>query len=182
MSLTVSVFIATSLDGFISRENDSLDWLDEANKTLPKGEDCGYEKFMQGVDALIMGRHTYEKILTFDEWPYKNKRVIVLSSSKLKIPNNLASSLEHSSLDAKELCVYLEKEGLKRIYIDGGITIQRFLLAKLINELTITIIPVLIGKGKPLFPSLNTDINLKLIRSKAYDFGFTQVKYLVLNS
>ena len=180
MSLIVSVFIATSLDGFIARENDSLDWLDDANKTLPTGEDCAYEKFMQGVDALVMGRHTYEKVLTFNQWPYKNKRVIVLSSTKLKIPNDLSTYIEHSSLSGKELCASLEKEGLNRICVDGGITIQRFLSAKLIKDLTLTIIPVLIGKGKPLFSSLIKDIKLKLQNTKAYDFGFVQMKYQII--
>ena len=180
LSLIVSVFIATSLDGFIARENDSLDWLDDANKTLPIGEDCAYEKFMQGVDALVMGRHTYEKVLTFKQWPYKNKRVIVLSSTKLKIPNDLSTYIEHSSLSGKELCASLEKEGLKRICVDGGITIQRFLSAKLIKDLTLTIIPVLIGNGKPLFSSLIKDIKLKLQNTKAYDFGFVQMKYQII--
>lgn len=180
MSLISSVFIATSLDGFIAREDDSLDWLEIANSTAPEGEDCGYVSFMDSVDVLVMGRNTYEKVLSFGQWPYENKPVIVLSSRKLKIPDNLSSTVEHSSESPEELYTRLSNNGLTRLYIDGGITIQRFLQAGLINDLTITVIPVLLGKGKSLFGPLEKDIALKHISTKVYDFGFTQSIYQVL--
>lgn len=180
MSLITSVFIATSLDGFIAREDGSLDWLDAANETVPEGEDCGYVSFMNSVDALVMGRNTYEKVLSFGLWPYENKPVIVLSSRNLEIPENLKTTVEHSSESPEILCDRLSKKGFNRLYIDGGITIQRFLNYGLINDLTITVIPVIIGTGKSLFGKFENDIKLKHTLTKAYDFGFLQSTYQVV--
>ena len=182
MSLELSVFIAISLDGFIAREDGSLDWLDAANATVPEGEDCGFVSFMNSVDALVMGRNTYEKVLSFGQWPYENKPVIVLSSRALEIPPNLRDSVEHSSESSEELYERLLNTGLNRLYVDGGLTIQRFLAAGLINDLTITVIPILLGKGKSLFGHLEKDIVLRHISTKAYDFGFTQSTYEVAKS
>jgi dihydrofolate reductase len=182
LSLIASVFIATSLDGFIAREDGSLDWLDAANATVPDGEDCGYGSFMKSIDALIMGRNSYEKVLSFGQWPYENKPVIVLSSRELEIPDSLRSTVEHSSESPDKLYERLSNKGLNRLYIDGGITIQRFLQAGLINDLTITKIPVVIGKGKSLFGGLDKDIALKHIATKSYEFGFTQSTYQVVNN
>ena len=182
MSLKKSVYIATSLDGFIAREDGSLDWLDAANSTVSEGEDCGYSSFMNSVDVLVMGRNSYEKVLSFGAWPYQDKPVIVLSSRPLEFPANLKGSVEHSSESPKELCDRLSKKGLSRLYIDGGITVQRFLTAGLIDDITITVIPVIIGTGIPLFGSLEKDIALKHIATKAYDFGFTQSKYHIENN
>lgn len=179
MSLLASVFVATSLDGYIAREDGSLDWLDDANATVPDGEDCGYFSFMSSVDALIMGRNTYEKVLSFGEWPY-DKSVIVLSSGTLQIPDNLKDSVEHSSESPHKLYERFSSDGLSRIYIDGGITIRRFLEAGLIDDLTITTIPVVLGKGIPLFGGLDKDILLKHLATKSYDFGFTQATYEVV--
>jgi len=179
LSLLASVFVATSLDGYIAREDGSLDWLDDANATVPDGEDCGYFSFMNSVDALIMGRNTYEKVLSFGEWPY-DKPVIVLSSRVLQIPDNLKDSVEHSAESPLALYERLSSNGLSRIYIDGGITIRRFLEAGLIDDLIITTIPVVLGKGIPLFVGLDKDILLKHIATKSYDFGFTQSTYEVV--
>jgi dihydrofolate reductase len=175
--MKVSVFIATSLDGFIAREDDSLDWLDQANKTVPAGEDCGYAAFMSSVDLLVMGRGTYEKVLTFGDWPYQ-KPVIVLSSQALNIPESLASRVEHSSETPQAIYKRLSEQRVKRIYLDGGITIQRFMAAGLLDDLTITSIPIILGKGKPLFAALNRDIPLTLVSSRSYPFGFVQTTYV----
>lgn len=134
---------------------------------------------MNSVDVLVMGRHTFEKVLSFGQWPYGDKPVIVLSSRTLEIPTHLTSTVQHSSESPEELFQRLSKKGLQRLYIDGGITIQRFLAAGLIHDLTITVIPVLIGNGKPLFGDLTTDIELKHITTKIYDFGFIQSNYQV---
>ncbi len=182
MSVEISVFIATSLDGFIAREHGSLDWLDAANATVPEGEDCGFVSFMNSVDVLVMGRNTYEKVLSFGQWPYDNKRVIVLSSRELEIPLDLRNSVEHSSESPEALYRRQSNNGLSRLYVDGGITIQRFLAVGLIDDLTITMIPVLLGKGKPLFGDLENDIVLRHVSAKAYDFGFTQSTYEVIKS
>ncbi|MBN4054240.1 dihydrofolate reductase [Nitrospira defluvii] len=159
MNPIVSVFIATSLDGFIARENGDLDWLDAANKTVSEGEDCGYVAFMDSVDVLVMGRNTYEQVLSFGDWPYQNKPVIVLSSKPLEISASIRDTVSYSSESPKDLCLRLSQEGVKRIYIDGGITIQGFLSAGLVNDITITLIPVVLGSGKPLFGALDNDIS-----------------------
>lgn len=180
MKPIVSVFIATSLDGFIARENGDLDWLDAANKTVPKAEDCGYRAFMESVDVLVMGRASFEKVLSFGDWPYERKPVIVLSSHPLEIPVALQDRVSHCNMSPQALCACLSQEGVEHIYLDGGITIQSFLAAGLVDELTITVIPVLLGQGRPLFGALPADIPLKIIDSKTYDFGFTQVTYRVV--
>lgn len=179
MNLKVSVYIATSLDGFIARKNGDLDWLDEANSNVPEGEDCGFSKFMASVDALVMGRKTYEKVLSFGIWPYGNTPVIVLSRNKIEFPQDLSQHLSCSSEEPAELCKRLANNGAKRLYIDGGKTIQGFLDKKLITDLTITVIPVLIGQGIPLFGNLKQDMNLEHVATKAFDFGFVQSTYNV---
>ncbi len=179
MSLKASVFIATSLDGFIARSDGGLDWLDAANATVPEGEDCGYAAFSESVDAMIMGRNTYEKVLSFGQWPY-TKPVIVLSRNKMVIPEELRSTVSHSSESPQELCDRLSSEGVKQLYIDGGITIQRFMAAGLVDDLTITLIPVILGEGIPLFGGLEQDIPLKHVSTTSYDFGFVQLVYEVV--
>src|SRR3569623_1788725 len=94
---TASVFIATSLDGFIARKDGAIDWLESANTCVPDGEDCGYQEFMNSVDILIMGRNTFETVLAFAEWPYGDKRVVVLSSRYLAIPEALSNTVSASS-------------------------------------------------------------------------------------
>ena len=177
MSLKSSVFIATSLDGFIARVNGELDWLDDANATVPDGEDCGYHAFMASIDALVMGRNTYEKVLSFNAWPYGELPVTVLSRNVLNIPRHLTPTVSHSSESPRELCDRLFQAGAKRLYIDGGITIQRFLAAGLITDITITVIPVLLGAGISLFGDLKQTIPLRHMATKIYDFGFVQLTY-----
>ena len=177
MAAKASVFIATSLDGFIARKDGELDWLDKANTTVPQGEDCGYIAFMESVDVLVMGRKSYEKILTFGQWPYGDKPVVVLSSNPIDISPHLASTITHSSETPEVLHARLTDQGAKRLYIDGGVTIQRFLATGLIHDLTITLIPILLGEGLPLFGLLEKDIKLIHIETKAFDFGFVQIKY-----
>ena len=179
VATNLSVFCATSLDGFIARDNGSIDWLMNANKLLPLGEDCGYKAFMSTIDGLIMGRHSYEKVMSFDAWPYDNLPVVVMSSQDVCIPEKLRNTVSTSRETADALVLRLKKQGLKHLYIDGGITIQRFLAKNLINELTITVIPVLLGSGRSLFGSLTRDIALQLMSTRAYDCGFMQLKYRV---
>lgn len=179
MKPQVSVFICTSLDGFIARRDGTLDWLDKANALAPKGEDCGFRAFMDSIDVLVMGRKTFEQVLTFGEWPYGGTRVIVMSSGNPEIPAHLQKTVSASSETPTQLIERLSEEGAKHLYIDGGLTIQAFLKAGLVDEMTITIAPVALGEGKPLFGALEKDIELTLVSSKAYDFGFVQVKYAV---
>ncbi|MFO0426516.1 MAG: dihydrofolate reductase family protein [Planctomyces sp.] len=179
MSPKVSVFVAVSLDGYIAREDGRLDWLDAANASVPKGEDCGFADFMKTVDTLVMGRRTYEKVLTFGMWPYGETPVIVMSSRPLAFPATSEGNLSHSSETPTELLHRLHRCGVRHIYVDGADTIQRFLVAGLVDDITTTIIPVLLGSGIRLFGTTASDLPLKLVHSKTYEFGFVQLQYTV---
>jgi len=180
MSVKVSVYIATSLDGFIARRDGALDWLDEANTTVPDGEDCGFSAFIDSVDVLIMGRKTYEKVLSFGlAWPYGRTPVVVLSHNPIAFPSNVPDTVTHSSEPARDLVERLYDAGIEHVYVDGGSTIQGFLSEGLIDEITLTVIPVILGDGIPLFGSVERDIKLTHIRTTTYDFGFVQTTYTV---
>ena len=179
MPLTTSLYIATSLDGFIARPDGAIDWLMEAQATVPPGEDCGYAEFMATVDVLVMGRHTYEQVAGFEPWPYSGKRVVVLTSRALDLKQGPGIQLEQSSESPAALLQRLDTEGCRHAYVDGGRVIQSFLSAGLIDQLTVTTVPILIGSGRPLFGELPQDVRLTLTDSKAYDFGFVQSRYSV---
>jgi dihydrofolate reductase len=179
MRARCSVFIATSLDGFISRPDGGINWLDEANKLVPPGEDCGYKAFIETIDVLLMGRNTFDLAIGFPEWPYRCE-VVVLTHRPLDLPEHLRAQVSVSAEAPRELVQRLSREGKKRLYIDGGKTIQGFLAEGLIDDLTITVIPILLGSGRPLFGALPADRKLALESSKAYDFGFVQSTYRVL--
>ena len=174
-----TVYIATSLDGFIAREEGGLDWLDEANSTVPEGEDLGFRGFMDSVDTLIMGRKTYEKVLSFGAWPYGGTPVVVLSRNPISFPAGIPDSVTHSSKPPRELLQHLSDGGAGHAYVDGGITIQNFLLEGLVDEVTLTVIPVILGIGIPLFGPLTSDIRLTHVRTTVYACGFVQSKYSV---
>jgi dihydrofolate reductase len=174
MTVKVSVYIATSLDGFIARRNGEIDWLTGGEA----GQDYGYADFMSTIDCVVMGRNTYEKVLTFGGWPYE-KRVIVLTSRDLTVAPELTTRVEALNVSPQELIAELERRGVHHIYLDGGATIQRFLRETLVDEMTIATIPVLIGDGLPLFGPLKRDIQLQLFTSNSFSNGFVQSKYKV---
>lgn len=180
--MKVSVFIATSLDGFIARTDGGIDWLNEANTSVPEGEDCGFQKFMDSVNTLIMGRKTYEQVLSFGEWPYGKTPVVVLSHNPISFPQSVPETVSHSSKSPLDLLNQLTDEEIEHVYVDGGITIQCFLSEGLINEITITTIPVILGSGIPLFASIKNDIKLSHLNTTAYGFGFVQTKYSVIKN
>jgi dihydrofolate reductase len=153
--------------------------VDKVQATIPEGEDCGFQEFFDSVDALVIGRKSYQKVLTFGHWPYGNKPVIVLSSNPLEIPDALSDTVSSSSESPTSLHRRLSGDGLKRLYIDGGITIQRFMEEGIISDLTITVIPVLLGSGIPLFGMLKNDVLLQHIDTISYDFGIVQLIYQV---
>ncbi len=175
MALKISVYIATSLDGFIARKNGDIDWLPPGNEG---SEDFGYAEFMSTIDHIVMGRNTFEKALTFGGWPY-DKKVSVLTSRDLTLTPDLADKVEALHLSPLELVHELERRGAKSIYLDGGVTIQHFLREGLVNEMTITTIPILIGKGLPLFGALNKDVKLELAKSESFKNGFVQNRYKI---
>ncbi len=170
--MTASVFIGTSLDGFIARPNDDLDFLPPGG-----GEPHGYDEFIASVDAIVIGRKTFEKVLTMGPWPYGDKRVVVLSSRPLDLSKAVGGVVEQMAGTPAEIVSQLAATGAHHLYIDGGITIQRFLRAGLIQRLIITRVPVLIGEGVPLFGALPHDIRLRHVATRHYPSGLVQSEY-----
>jgi len=174
---TGHVFIATSLDGFIAREDGELDWL---MKQPTAGEDYGYDAFMESVDGIVMGRKTYEKVLSFGEWSYPKPVVVPTRTlTEESIPEHLAGRVSVSQEAPAELMQRLGAEGWKRAYIDGGQVIQSFLRAGLIETITVSRIPILLGSGIPLFGGLDEDIDLRHVETKTYPSGIVGSQYEV---
>lgn len=166
------VFIATSLDGFIADQNGSVDFLYKYPE--PQGEDMGYQNFISSIDALLMGRKTFETVLSFGvEWPYKIP-VFVWTSQLNSIPFNLENKVQLISGNPNAIISQLHKLNHHNIYIDGGKTIQSFLNEDLIDEMTITTIPVLLGSGISLFSKLNSSIFFNCTDSKCFSHGVSQ--------
>lgn len=180
-----SVYIATSVDGFIARPNGAVDWLHTAgNLEADMGtEDMGFKSFMDSVDCMIMGRKCMEMIssmnLTPEQWFYGDMKIIVLSDTVKEAPDNLKGKVEMFSGNIGHLIHSLEKEGYQHAYIDGGKTIQSFIDLKLIDEITLTRIPILLGEGIPLFGKTFADIKLEKAKACDYVNDFVQVKYAV---
>ena len=177
-AVKVSVFIATSLDGFIARSDGDVAWLDEY-ESLGDGEDGGYGELFNSIEAMVMGRGTFDKILTFD-WPYGAKPITVMSSSLTEVPEKLRGSVRIDDSTPIELLRKLEGEGCRHIYLDGGQVIQSFLQEGLVNDITLTVIPILLGQGIPLFGHLEEEIKLELRESRSWENGFAQTKYQVV--
>jgi dihydrofolate reductase len=185
--MKASVFIATSLDGFIARTDGDINWLDDGQQKGggESGEadenivDHGYHDFIETVDFLVMGRNSYEKVLSFGvAWPYK-KPVVVLTQRPLDIPDELATCVEAMSGSPAEIIARLGKRGAQHLYIDGGKTIQTFLNAGLIQRLVITCIPILLGDGIPLFGPLSNDVRLRHVATRTFEGGLVQSEYEV---
>jgi len=172
--MTASVFVGTSVDGFIARLNGDLDFLPPGG-----GEPHGYEEFMATIDALVIGRKTFDTVLAYPSWPYGSKRVVVLSSRPVDFSAVRGGIVEQMGGDPAAIIAKLAASGAHNLYIDGGITIQRFLRAGVIQRLIITRVPVLIGDGIPLFGTLPRDVRLRHVRSQAYASGLVQTEYQV---
>ena len=172
--MTASVFVGASVDGFIARVDGGLDWLPAGG-----GEPHGYEEFMASVDAIVIGRNTFEIVLGFDPWPYGDKRVVVLSSRPLDLSLVRGGRVEQRAGDPATIIAELAADGAPNLYIDGGITIQRFLRAGVIERLIVTRVPVLIGEGIPLFGSLDRDIRLSHVATRSYPSGLVQSEYRI---
>ena len=170
--MTVSVFIGTSLDGFIARPNGAFDFLPEGG-----GEPHGYDEFFASVDARVIGRKTFETVLAFVVWPYGDKRVVVLSDRPVDLSAVRGGVVEQMSGPPAEIVLRLAASGAHHLYIDGGITIQGFLRAGLIQRLIITRVPVLIGEGVPLFGTLPHDVRLRHVATRHYPSGLVQSEY-----
>jgi dihydrofolate reductase len=171
--LTVSVFVGASVDGFIARPNGDLDWLPAGG-----GEPHGYDEFTASVDAIVIGRKTFETVLAFEAWPYGGKRVVVLSGRPVDL-SAAKGAVEQMGGAPAEIVSRLAASGAHHLYVDGGITIQRFLRAGLVRRLVITRVPVLIGDGIPLFGSLPGDVRLRHVATRHYPSGLVQSEYTI---
>jgi dihydrofolate reductase len=169
--MKLSVFVGTSLDGFIARRNGDYDFL-PANG----GEPHGYDEFIASVDTILIGRKTFEVVLKLPSWPYSDKRVVVLSHRPLDF-SGITGRVEQMSGEPVQIAQKLAATGAKRVYVDGGITVQDFLRAGQIHDLTITRVPVLIGEGIPLFGSVPQDIKLRHIGTRQYKSGLVKSDY-----
>jgi len=170
--MKLSVFCGVSVDGYLARPDHALDFLDAGGQ-----EPHGFEEFYSSVDVVVIGRKTFEVVLTFGTWPYGNKQVIVLSSRPLDFSAVKDGVVEQMSGEPAEIVRQLESRGFKHVYVDGGITIQRFLAAGCIDRLVITRVPVLIGAGIPLFGPVARDINLRHVTTRSYKGGLVQSEY-----
>jgi len=168
-----SVFVGTSLDGFIARPDGSFDFL-----PVDTTEDHGFTEFFSSVDLLLMGRKTYETALGFGEWPYPGKPVVVLSSRPLA-PAPAGAEVERMTGTPGEIAARLEARGVRHVYLDGGATIQGFLAAGLVDRLVVTRVPVLIGSGISLFGPLPRDLRLHHVGTRAFPSGLVQSEYEV---
>jgi len=167
------VYIGTSLDGYIARKDGNIDWLVQfANDEAVNA----YNEFMTQIDVIVMGRGTFEKVLTFPSWPYE-KKVFVLSTTIKQVPANLKEKVTVLSMKPVELVNYLSGKGFSGVYIDGGKVIQSFLKEDLIDELIIAKAPILIGSGIPLFGNMDTDLSFKHMRTNAFSNGLVMSYY-----
>ncbi|VVD64462.1 deaminase [Pandoraea sputorum] len=175
---TAHAFIATSLDGFIARPDGDIDWLLQRDDP---SEDHGYAAFISDKDAIVMGRGTYEKVLTMGPWAY-DLPVTVLSTqlANTPVPDTLKGKVRFSDLPPGALMQALARENVGRIYVDGGKVVQSFLREGLIADIVVTTVPVLIGAGKPLFGALSDDVDLQLIDSQRFASGLVQSTYRVI--
>lgn len=174
--MRVRAYIAVSLDGFIARPDGSIDWL--VNHPVPEGQDFGFAEFFDAVDALVMGSGTFEMARSFGMWPYGKKPVFVLSRRRLDLAGLQQYPVELVDLAPSALLALLDSRGFRQIYVDGGKVIQSFLREGLIDELTITRLPLLIGRGLPLFGDIPADIALSHVGTKTYENGFVQSTYV----
>lgn len=178
--MKASVFVGVSLDGFIARPNGDLDWL--MGEGGGDSAEYGYNEFIADIDVIVMGRKTFEKALTFDKWYYGQKRVVVLSRRPVDLSAARARGgvVEHMGGPPEEIASKLARGGARHLYVDGGVTIQEFLRAGLIQRLIVSRLPVLIGQGIPLFGPLPQDIRLNHVATRTYPGGMVQSEYHVV--
>jgi len=172
--MKTSAFVGASVDGFIARRDDGLDWLDAAGN-----DPHGYEEFIATVDVIVIGRRTYDVVLAFPQWPYGAKTIVVLSSRPIAPPPQ-GAIVEQMSGGPAEIVERLSSRGFQHAYVDGGVTIQRFLRAGALQRLVVSRVPVLIGTGIPLFAETGGDVALKHIGTRAFPSGLVQSEYEVV--
>ena len=169
------VFIATSLDGYIAKQDGDIEWLHE--NPNPNNDDYGYAEFINNIDVLVMGRNTYEKVRSFDTWPYE-KKVVVLSHTLNEVPEELAGKVEFFFGSVNSVVEHCHKNGFQNLYIDGGRVIQSFLDNDLIDELITTRLPIILGKGIPLFSIMDESLIFKHKSTTVYDEALVKSHYV----
>lgn len=172
MSRKVILYIATSLDGYIAKPNDDLSFLSIVEQ---EGQDYGYAEFVKTVDAVIVGRKTYEKVISMGfNFPHADKDAYIIT----RTPRQNIGSVKFYTGDLKTLIDKLKSEKGKHIFCDGGAEIVNELLkADLIDEFIISVIPILVGNGTKLFEDGRPELKLELVSTKQFDKGLTQLHY-----
>lgn len=176
MAFSNKVFIATSIDGYIADIHGNIEWLDSIPN--PDGIDMGYYSFFDGIDAILMGRSSFEKVLSFGiEWPY-TKPVFVLSKTLRSLPTELHSKVEILEGEIDHILEKVHQLGYHNLYIDGGKTIQNFLKVDKIDEMIITIIPQLLGGGISLFGEMDNSLSFECVETKHFLGKIAQNHYI----
>ena len=171
------VYIAASIDGYIARKDGSINWLMDLPN--PTRSDYGFAAFLQGIDGIILGRKTFETVLGFNEWPYaKPVPIFVLSNTLTALPGNLPVRVEIVNGELKSIIKSLKSTGIHNLYVDGGKTIQSFLKEDLIDEMTITRVPILLGSGIPLFDFNDLELQFEHSWTEVHDNMLVRSKYI----
>jgi dihydrofolate reductase len=178
VALELSAYVAISLDGYIARADGSMDWL-RGGGPRPPEEAARYRAFIDSVDAIVLGRATYEAVRDLPVWPYPAKPVVVLGSAPSGVPSTHPDAVEHMTGAPADLLPRFGARGWSHLYVDGGNTIQRFLAAGLVHRLVLNRVPVLLGTGIPLFGPLPADVWLQHVSTVAYPGGLVQSEYHV---
>jgi len=166
---------AMSLDGFIADPDGGVDWLSIG--TDPNAPDDGwFDTFMSRIDALVMGRASFETVVSFGVWPY-SKPVFVRSRTMNAVPAGYEDKASAISGNPHEIVSSLSQQGFHRLYVDGGKTAQAFLAADLIDEMMIAYVPVLLGKGIQLFGSLSHRLEFRHLETQTMSIGLAQSRY-----
>jgi len=169
------VYIATSLDGYIAKKDGTIDWLMDIPN--PDKSDYGFSEFMERIDAVIMGRKTFETVVSFKEWPY-TKPVFILSRNLKNLPKEYQEKAQIVTGELNDILASLGKQGVKNIYIDGGKTIQSFLQEDLIDEIIITRIPTILGSGIPLFTDIDKELKFKVLNTEVLNQDLVKSTYV----
>lgn len=169
------VYIATSIDGYIAKSDGGIDWLNEIPN--PDNSDYGFFDFMKRMDGILMGRSTYEIVMDYEKWFY-TKPVFVLSNSWNELPGKWAHKAQLVKGDPSEAVKILNQQGINNIYVDGGKTIQSLLAADMIDEMIITLIPIVLGSGIPLFTPNLPELKLEHVGTETYYGGLVKNSYI----
>ena len=171
MQPRVSVYIAISLDNYIARDDGELDWLADVQDA--GGGDYGYAEFMATIDAVVLGRETYDAVRTFDTWPFTGKRVVVMTNRPLAPV--FGESVYAGAMTP--LMQRLGQEGVARVYLDGGATIRQGLDEGLVDDMTLSVVPILLGTGRPLFARGIPGSRWTLTGVESHPTGLVQLRY-----